>query len=44
MVGGGKMDAYNPVDDEIDWLTGKHTYKKEKLKRALRRLERETVW
>ena len=44
MDGGRKMDACNPVDDEIDWMTGKYTYKKERLKRALRRLERETVW
>lgn len=37
------MDEYNPADDEIDWLTGEYTYKKNRLRRALRRLEGETM-
>jgi len=33
------MDDFNPIEGEIDWLTGRYTYKKEKLIRALKRLE-----
>ena len=27
------------LDDEIDWLSGKYTHKKERLKRELRAME-----
>jgi len=37
------MNEYNPADDEIDWLTGEYTYKKKRLRRALRRLEGEAM-
>ena len=33
------MDEWNPVEDEIDWLTGEYTYKRDKIKREKRRLE-----
>jgi hypothetical protein len=33
------MDEWNPVEDEIDWLTGEYTYKREKLRNSIRRLE-----
>jgi len=29
------MEEWNPIEDEIDWLTGEYTYKREKLKKAL---------
>ena len=29
------MEEWNPMEDEIDWLTGEYTYKQEKLKKAL---------
>jgi len=32
------MDEWNPVEDEFDWLTGNHTYKKERLRRSLEAL------
>jgi hypothetical protein len=35
----GEMDERITVEDEIDWLTGEYTYKKEKLRNAIRRLE-----
>jgi hypothetical protein len=37
------MDGYSSVEDGIDWLTGEYTYKKKRLRRALRRLEGETM-
>jgi hypothetical protein len=33
------MDEWDPVDDEIDWLTGKYTNKLQKLKTAIQKLE-----
>ena len=30
------MDEWDPVEDEIDWLTGEYTYKKEKMKNCMR--------
>ena len=33
------MDEWNTVEDEIDWLTGEYTYKKEKLRSVIRSLE-----
>ena len=29
----------NEWEDEIDWLTGEYTYKRDRLRRELRRLE-----
>lgn len=31
------MEECNPLEDEIDWLTGEYTYKQEKLKKALQK-------
>lgn len=33
------MEDMSPIEGEIDWLTGGYTYKREKLKRDLRRLD-----
>jgi len=33
------MDDWDPVEDEFDWLTGKYSYKKERLRRSLELLE-----
>ena len=30
------MEEWNPMEDEIDWLTGEYTYKREKLEKALK--------
>jgi hypothetical protein len=30
------MDEWDSVDDGIDWLTGEYTYKKEKIRKALK--------
>ena len=30
------MNDWDFVDDGIDWLTGEYTYKREKLKKALK--------
>ena len=30
------MEEWNPVEDEIDWLTGEFTYKREREKRRLK--------
>lgn len=34
------MDDWDPCEDEIDWLCGEYTYKRERLKRQLQNLER----
>jgi hypothetical protein len=34
------MQEWDPIEGEIDWLTGKYTYKRERPRRALRRVER----
>jgi hypothetical protein len=28
------MEEWNPIEDEIDWLIGAYTYRREKLRRA----------
>jgi hypothetical protein len=33
------LEDLDPCDDEIDWLTGKYTYKKDRLRREIERLE-----
>jgi hypothetical protein len=34
-----RMDEWDPCEDEIDWLCGEYTYKKDRLRRELQRLE-----
>jgi hypothetical protein len=38
------MDECDPIDDELDWLTGEFTYKRENLRRAINSISRDDFY
>ena len=38
------MEEWDPADEGLDWLTGEYTYKRERLKRALKALDNDDFY